>query len=243
MNIRRSRTGLALRVVSLEVNAGWLERIHRAIEKEIERGVTRLKVSEGTMPDDYHAIIEDEESEQTEELLGIAFVACQSYMNRIWTQVQAFNNVCSDEFGKKVSRLTDIQQVLQIGTVRIPRSRLTQAEAIFAAANYWKHSEEWPVRKQGIIRKNKKRSSREVWDGKKIRRKPVAKHTYDAVYKLGMRHGNTGNLRQVAMRLGTNKFEDLRPIRDALSLWANALLSVANEEFEKLSAGQQNAGT
>ena len=38
MNFKRSRAGLALRVVSYEVDAGWLERIHKAVEKESSKG-------------------------------------------------------------------------------------------------------------------------------------------------------------------------------------------------------------
>jgi hypothetical protein len=168
----------------------------------------------------------------------LSVTAFQSYMSRVWTRVQAFNKTCSEEF-KKVSTLVDIQQFLQIGGMKVPRSRLTQAEAIFAAGNYWKHSDGWPVRNQVIVRKNKKRWTRQIWDGKKIRKRPEAKRTYDVAYKLGMRYGNTGNLRRVATRLGVKKFDDLRPIRDALSLWAKALLSTAKEELEAFSAAQQ----
>jgi hypothetical protein len=86
MSIGRTRTGLALRIVSYEVDAGWLERIQKAIEKEIARGARRWKGSGDELAEPYRSLIEDEESEQTEELLGIAFVACQSYMSRIQTQ-------------------------------------------------------------------------------------------------------------------------------------------------------------
>ncbi len=154
------------------------------------------------MPDVYHSMIADEESEHTEELLGIAFVACQSYMSRVWTEVQAFNKVCSDEFGRTMPTLGNFQQVLKIAKVKVTRSRLTKAEAIFAAGNFWKHSDGWATRNQGIVRKNKTRWTRLVWDAKKIRKRPEEKPTYDAVYALGMRHGYTGNLRRVAKRLG-----------------------------------------
>jgi hypothetical protein len=145
MSIGRTRTGLALRIVSYEVDAGWLERIQKAIEKEIARGARRWKGSGDELAEPYRSLIEDEESEQTEELLGIAFVACQSYMSRIQTQLEAFNRTCLDEFGKRVSALENFQQVLKIAKVKVARSRLTEAEAIYAAGNYWKHSDHWRV--------------------------------------------------------------------------------------------------
>jgi hypothetical protein len=234
MGTRRTRSSLALRIVSLQADAGWLERIHRALEKEIARGSRRLDASRGAMPEVYHSMV-DEESEQTEELLGIAFVACQSYISRVWTEVQAFNKVCAEEFGSVLPALASFQQVLKIAKVKVARSRLTKAEAVFAAGNFWKHSDGWATRNQGILRKNKTRWTRLVWDAKKIRKRPEAKHTYDAVYALGMRHGFTGNLRHVAKRLGVRRFEDLRPIRQALSAWAEALLTTAKQELDKLS--------
>ncbi len=33
MGIRRTRSSLALRIVSLQADAGWLERIHRPLKK------------------------------------------------------------------------------------------------------------------------------------------------------------------------------------------------------------------
>ena len=74
------------------------------------------------------------------------------------------------------------------------------------------------------------------WDGKKIRKNGRAKSTYDAVYTLGMRNGNSGNLRHVARRLGVKEFEDLSSIREALVMWADAPLSTATTELERLFA-------
>ena len=57
---------LGLRLIAYEVDAGWSERVHKAIEKEIARGQSRLeRLRESGKIEAFEAIA-DEECDQIE---------------------------------------------------------------------------------------------------------------------------------------------------------------------------------
>jgi hypothetical protein len=223
---------LGLRLISYEVDAGWSERVHKAIEKEIARGQSRLeRLRESGNTEAFEAFA-DEECDQIEELLGIAFVASQAFINRVWNQVHDLNETCLRDYGRPLPSLASWQEVLQVEGSRLAGSSITNIEAIYAVGNYWKHSEEWPTCEVAADGRR-----RYVWDTSKMR--PIQKPTAEVVLEMGLRFGSTGNLRTAARTLGVSDCSDLGTIRRTLDSWAKQLLIVARAGVEQL-AGQSS---
>lgn len=173
-----------------------------------------------------------EECDQVGELLGIAFVACQAFINRVWNQVHDLNETCLREYGRPLPSVTSRQEVLQVEGSRLAGSSITNIEAIYAVGNYWKHSEEWPT--CGVAADGCRRF---VWDTSKMQ--PIQKSTAEVVLEMGLRFGSTGNLRTAARILGASDCADLGAIRRTLDSWAKQLLNVDRAGVEQL-AGQSS---
>jgi len=219
---------LGLRLLAYEVDASWCERVHRAIEKEIARGQRRLEKLQESGNEEAFDSMNDEEGDHIEELLGIAFVACQAFINRVLNQVQGLNETCKQQFGRPIALLAGRQQTLQVEDSKLSGSSIASIEALYAVGNYWKHSEEWPTCEVSVDGR-----SRYVWDLSKMR--PIQKSTFRVVSQMGLCYGSTGNLRTAAKALGWQDCGDLRPIRRALHSWAKEVLRVAQTSVDELT--------
>jgi hypothetical protein len=70
-----------LRRIDIEILNPRFERIHRAIEVEIKQGLRRLEIAGKEGNDEMLDSLIDDECDEVEELLGIGFVAGQSFIN------------------------------------------------------------------------------------------------------------------------------------------------------------------
>src|SRR5208337_1103699 len=138
----RVRAALALVRVSGERET--LEGLHHAIELEIAKRVKRIDEAHASGNQEFDDAVTNDECSQIEELLGLAFVAAQSFITAVrarWTMIAP---VCRDEYainfsfsiGPKGSGLLRESPVLPIG------SPYHAVEVINAVANYWKHVDE-----------------------------------------------------------------------------------------------------
>lgn len=227
MDTLNLRIRVGLRLVAYETETAWLERILKAIEKEIAVGARRLEKMQSSGNSHAAEAFTDDECDQIEEMLGIAFVACQSFINRVWSRVNELNEFCEEEFHRKVPFLGSIQDVLAIGMKPVAHG-LGRIEAIFAVGNYWKHSDEWPVSEELTHHRR-----RQVWDVGSMNH--LQRRTAEAAVKLGLEYGSTGNLRAAARAIGVSEFEDLSPIRRAIDEWAGEILGTARHEMEQLA--------
>lgn len=201
-----------------------LERLHRAIEYEIAASSKRIRRAVSSGNEDFIDAITDEECLAVEELLGLAFVAAQSFINSMRSELITVGKVYSHEFGSKPSFPTQPNDVLKVGMM-LPAAKCSAVEAMNAVANYWKHSEEWPT----VVRKSGGRLLT-VWDLNAL--KGNEKRTAEIVIALGLTYGSSGNLRQAAKALGVKSYEDLlSQIRQTLSDWAAELLRKARTGF------------
>jgi hypothetical protein len=228
---------IGLRLIAYEIDSGWAERVHKAIEKEIARGQQRVEKSRESGNTEAFETIVDDECDQIEELLGIAFVACQAYVNRVWKQVKDLNKACELEYGKPMPSLANRQMTLRVEGSKLTGSSITNIEAIYAVGNFWKHSEEWPTRE--LVAGGRRK---DVWDTSKMQ--PIQRATAEVVSEIGLRIGLTGNLRTAARVLGVSDYKDLGAIRKPLNSWAKRLLEVARMDVDRLareSVKQQDA--
>lgn len=159
-----------------------------------------------------------------EELLGLAFVAAQSFINAIRTELVAVARVYSQDFGKALSFAPDPKiDALKLAPP-LAAINVSIVEAINAAANYWKHSEEWPLSEEtagGRIR--------EIWNVSSL--KGIQKTTVEIAIAFGLEPNSSGNMRTAAKALGIVEYDDLSPIRQGLINWAAVLLEKSRAEF------------
>lgn len=228
----RTRASWGLRLLHLDVTDDALERIHHALEAEIARGERRLQKAEREGNREIYDWLVDDECDQVEELLGIAFVAGQPYINRIRTHLFSINTACQEDFqGRQLSFFGSSKKaadLLKRGE-SVPGKAVSLVEAIYAVGNFWKHSDEWPRCEQ----KNNKRIA-QVWD--RTRMKDVQKTTFDVIMTLGLVLGSTGNLRTAAKAIGIKEYGNLAPMRKALGAWAQDIHETATRELEALTA-------
>jgi hypothetical protein len=231
VDVVKFRARVGLRLVAYETETTWLERILRAIEKEIAVGMRRFEKIRSSKNDLAAEAWADDECEQIEEMLGVAFIACHSFINRVWRRVEELNRFCEEEFHRKLPSFSCFQDVFAIGRETLRPSGLGGIEAIFAVGNYRKHSEEWPVTEKTAQNRRKL-----VWDLGGMNN--LQRRTAETVVRLGLEYGSTGNLRDAAKAVGVLEFEDLSPIWRAIAEWAGEILSAARREIEQFTKAQ-----
>jgi hypothetical protein len=220
---KESRARIALRLLAIKGQSDTLERLHRAIEYEIAASSRRIRRASASGNEDFIDAITDEECLAVEELLGLAFVAAQSFINSIRSELVTVGKVYLHEFGSEPKFPTQPNDVLKVG-VMLPAAKCSAVEAINSVANYWKHSEEWLT-----VEQKSGGRLREIWDLATL--KGIQKRTAEIVIALGLTPNSTGNLRKAAKALGVKRYEDLSEIRQTLSGWAAELLKKARAGF------------
>jgi hypothetical protein len=75
---------------------------------------------------DYFDGLGTEDGEQIEEMLGVAFVACQSFVGRLLFRLRQLDEACKAEFGQQLpSQTANLQNALKKGfeTFRVSNNR------------------------------------------------------------------------------------------------------------------------
>jgi hypothetical protein len=214
------RATLILSVLRIDISSKTLDTLHRAIESEIVRSNHRAEGNEALI---------DDESDLLEELLGLAFVANQVFINRICTRMLMLNQIFQEDSGRPLTFMcsNNIFEILKRGKRLRNKSKLYMVEAMYALANFWKHSDEWrtcEVKKGTRVKTG--------WDISQMRSKSD-KRTAEIATALGLSPGSTGNLRRAAEAFGISDFQNLRPIRDTLQQWADDLHKAARAELQQ----------
>ena len=215
-------------LVRIEATNPTFERIHNAIEIEIARGLKRLEKAEKSGNADALEALVDDECDQVEELLGIAFVSAQVFISRIKTRLKTLNRVCEEDFQQPLDLVSSgdfHRDVVRRGeTLQNDPDRYV-VEVIYAVGNFWKHSDEWTTCE--VPRDNRITRGWELAG----RQKP----TVAVVSAIGLAPGSSGNLRSAAESIGIEKYDDLRPMRRALTEWAKNVYQEASEGLQKLT--------
>ncbi len=170
-----------------EADSPAMERLHAAIEAEIRESDRTLSEAE----DPYDEFVIDEECSQIEELLGLAFVAAQSFLTRIRTRTDMLNAACKRDLGSGFNfiRSPKAYDVFVLGDPLNTTAQISKVQVINAVANYWKHSDEWT---KGDLKKGRRIGA--AWDTTQMR--PVDKRTVALVSAIGLEPGSTGTLEE-----------------------------------------------
>jgi hypothetical protein len=217
------RARITLRLLAVKGRGETLERLHRSIESEIADSIKRIDRA-GAGNDDYAEAVSEEECLAIEELLGLAFVAAQSFINAIRTELVAVASVYTYDFGKALSFAPDPKLDALKLSPTFALTNVSIVETINAVANYWKHSEEWPLGEEtagGRIRT--------IWNTSSL--KGIQKTSVAIAINLGLEPNSSGNMRTAATALGMVEYDDLSPIRQVLTDWAAVLLEKSRAEF------------
>jgi hypothetical protein len=223
------RLDALLRLVRLTANTDAVEQLHAAIEREIAVSSRRIDRARAKRDEEYLGVVVDDECDHIEELLGMAFVAAQTFIMRFRSRIAWASGVLQQEFKTALSffNASKPNEVLARGNPVRVNSAHTEIETINAVANYWKHQEDWPTTEEA-------RGGRigTVWDVKSPTLRRYGR-TIEVVISIGMTPGCTGNLRTAAEVLGVTDYADLAHIRDKLSAWAEDLSEATRLEISK----------
>jgi hypothetical protein len=195
-----------------------LEHLHRVIEGEIARHIRAIERAHASGAQDLADAITDDECGQIEEVLGLAFVAAQSFITAVRARWTTMVPICRKEHGITLSvsvgkngyGLFQESPTLPVGT------SYRAVDVINGVANFWKHVEEWPTT---LVKSGNR--LKPAWPVHSMQGN--AKHTMEIVEVLGLSPGSTGNLRQAARSMGVTKYSDLSIVRTILFDWAEAL--------------------
>jgi hypothetical protein len=172
--------------------------------------------------DDYPFDFEDE-WEQIEDLMGMAFVAAQTHLTNVRTSMMQLSKSLQkrrsapQEFitHPKAFDLFDHDNPIE------PKSGRSYVRVVNAAANYWKHHDEWPVKYVSVQWEDGDEVLVRRWDIDKANND--TQKTMEIVTAIGMRPGES-NMQCAASTLGIFDLWDLSPLRKTLKDWGECLL-------------------
>lgn len=224
------RLDALLRLIRLSAKTDAIERLHAAIEREIAASSRRIDKAKAKGDEEYLNAIVDDECDHIEELLGMAFVAAQTFIARLRSRMAWASTILEAELGARLSFATPPKayEVLAMGRTLSVGCAQSVIEVIHAVANYWKHQEDWPTREEA-------RGGRliTVWNVESQSLRKHERRTIEVVASIGMTPGCTGNLRTAAEVLGVTDYADLSPIRQELKVWAGGLFEATRLEISQ----------
>ena len=209
------RVGLLMHLLDLAADQTVLNRVLEIIAQAIRDADKSIARADEEEDAEFAAITIATECELVEDLLGIAFVTVQAHLTGLRKRVVDVSEGCEKAFGQPLSFG---KNPLQVGN-QLESTTMTAVEAMNAAANYWKHKEEWEIKITVEPEPNV------LWD---------KGQTVALVQQLGMAPMSEGNLRQAATRLHVADLRDLSPIRQQVASWAREVVERTRSEVAAL---------
>jgi hypothetical protein len=103
--------------------------------------------------------------------------------------------------------------LLETGSANVAKSKYTEIQIIDAFANYFKHSDQWPL----------------DWskaDGQ-------SKDTIEIIQSVGAQPGSSGNMRTGAEALGCPTYNNLDSLLDKITQWRDELVKQYRTELKR----------
>ena len=158
----------------------------------------------------------DSECEVIEDLLGMAFVVCQTYITRvvhIILSLHKYHNGVAKGSSLSITG-NNKDAILSFGSEHIENIGYTEVQLIDAFANYFKHRDEW----SGDWNKLKHQGAK----------------TANIIMAAGARPGSTGNLRLASELLSNREYKDTNVFINILDEWCKALYNGYSSELKQL---------
>jgi hypothetical protein len=191
-----------------------LKRVLSTINDAIKEASNNIDESKKVKNEEYLDSVVDEETAVTEELLGAAFVVCQSYITSIVESFKKLHKKAKIDKLKFTVTNGERKVLLKTGSANVANSEYTELQVIDAFANYFKHSDQWPL----------------IW----TKADNQSKGTIEIIQSVGAQSGSTGNMRTGAKVLGCPMYNNLDSLLDKITQWQNELLKQYQAEFKFL---------
>ena len=205
---------LHLSFIGADFRVDLLKRVLQAISNAIAEASKNISEAIETKHDEYIESIVDDETSVIEELLGAAFVVCQSYITTIVSGFKSLHERANSDGYKLTSTDRSKRDILGKESTKVGKSKFTEIQVIDAFANYFKHHTEWP----GNWNKVKKNSER----------------TVQIIRSVGAEQGSTGNLRKGAEILGNPTYDNIDSFIDKVAEWRDELVILYRKELKSL---------
>jgi hypothetical protein len=164
----------------------------------------------------YIDLIIDNETEAVENLLGTAFISCQTFITNIVSEIILIHknhNKLNPKNKLKTTGDTRLE-ILSFGEKLNNNSKYTSVQIIDAVANYYKHRDEWSFNWGNLSGKSAK--------------------TAEIIMSVGASTGCTGNLRMASRVLGNPNYIDTFEFYKIIYRWCINLHDDYKKEIEQL---------
>jgi hypothetical protein len=202
-----------LDLLRMVVQDGTYRTVLDTLAQEICAASVRVDHAMATGGPDWREAVIDEECDLVEELLGTAFITCQTQITSITSQALNLRQEALNADEIAFSAFDGTKEGLRsLGDPLDPPATASRVDMIWALANYFKHRDEWHV------------------DWSKLDRQ--AKRTAEVVKQVGLRTCCTGNLRRGAEALGNPNYTELWVFADIIDKWGGVIYAAVKKELE-----------
>ena len=218
MGTNNPRILAALSMLRILNDRRCLERVLKPIGEGINESSEILEdIKLDSINERYLDILVSEETWIIENLLGAAFVTCQTHINDVTSVIAKMYELCDSKIRTQFEYIHNKNFILhRKGSLVLEGSGYTKIEIIHATANYFKHQAEWKPDKNKEGRWNN--PGEENGKGNQTKRK-----MNKLAETLGISSGSSGNLRKISRALGNINYSDTSIFIDAIVEWQDSL--------------------
>lgn len=194
-----------------------LERVLETIGAAIGDCDGTINRANSTGNAEYIDAVVDDECDIIENLLGAAFVACQADITAVISHVNRMHKRALSDGHRLASSDSSKAGMLALDNQLVATSTYSYVQVIDAAANYFKHRDEW-------------RGSWTQFDPASRQGKTVA-----IITVVGAKQGSTGNMRTGVTALGISNYRNLTILYEHIASWADNVATAYESELRNFN--------
>lgn len=200
----RPASYLYLHLLDGAVSDDTYERVLATLGAGVKTAANKIDAAANSGDPDTIEIVTDIETEIVENLLGAAYVVCQT---KITAVVQAAIKARRQILKESSSFITFGDRAEQVRRLGEPFDcNYSKIEVLWQLGNYFKHREEWDLVKTD--------------EGRDWNPSGNTKRTITVIKAAGLSLGSTGNLRTGADALGNNEYSNMMAFTKIISDWS-----------------------
>jgi hypothetical protein len=201
-----------LKLIHLSFSRRELSRILTPIAHAMRECQATIERAAKSRDSDWFDAALDDESEVTENLVGVAFVVCQAFSNSIISRIRLLHVCHKQDFNKRLTTTSgEKRDILAFANPLVGSTKFSHMQAINAAADYFKHHSEWD----------------NSWRLTKRNRETIA-----IVRALGASPGCSGNLRTMSKSLGNTSYHGTGMLSEIMTRWHARLHHAYSNELK-----------
>jgi hypothetical protein len=216
MKDRKKLYGVYLKFLQSSLVFPNIERVLQPIGEGIERGILDTSTYDWAGFNEYQAnVIMEEETDVVENLLGTAFVVCQTFISTVFSRICVLQSYYKKEHDGNNLSTTSVNKndIMLFGSLKVMNTDFSEVQVIDAFANYFKHRDGW------------------IGDWNKLSKRKGG-ITAQVISAVGASRGATGNLRTGAKVLGNETYSNVIVFANILNKWRQVLHNSYQEELE-----------